>query len=131
MITMKIKNAGAITKAYTQIPQIMNERMKDALEKSASLVENSAKRKSPVNLGFLKKSLMKPRGINSGDRQVYVGSNLDYAIRQHENIHYRHKVGEAKFLQKGLEENKNKIIKVFQIMINEVIKDLKKLSGSL
>lgn len=136
MIKIKVKNADAINRAYTQIPQIMNKRMKEALERSIAIVESAAKRKTPVNKivgrgGDLRRSIRKPKEVRRGDRQVYLGSNLPYARRQHEELHYRHNVGQAKYLEKGLEESKSKVTNIFKKMISDVIVDLKRLSKSL
>jgi hypothetical protein len=131
MIKIKVKNADAINRAYTQIPQIMNKRMKEALERSIAIVESAAKRKTPVDKGGLRRSIRKPKEVRKGDRQVYLGSNLPYARRQHEELHYRHNVGQAKYLEKGLEESKSKVTNIFKKMISDVIVDLKRLSKSL
>jgi len=125
--TVKIQGIQAIKQAYLQIPQIMNSEMKDALIKSASLVEDSAKHKVPFKEGILMTSIMRPRDPGIGERQVRVGSNLDYAMAQHENLHYKHRRGEAKYLEKALKENESNIRRIFDKMISNIIKRLKNL----
>ena len=41
--------------------------------------------------------------------QILIGTNVEYAVYVHENLSARHEVGEAKFLQKAVERNKNRI----------------------
>ena len=125
MITIKIKNIDQLLRKYDRVGQIVRKEMKGALDKSASVVERSAKHKVPVDTGHLRKSIQKPREIKRGDRQVAVGSNLKYALRQHEGMHFRHRVGEAKFLDKALKENEKKINRFSKQMTDNIIKSLK------
>jgi len=126
MIDIKIKNIDQLINAYGKVGQIVQKEMKDALNKSAAEVERYAKRLAPVDDGHLKRSIQKPKRVSAGDRQVAVGSNVKYAMRQHENEHYRHTVGGAKFLEKSLKLNEKKCIRFFKEMIDNILTKLAK-----
>jgi len=51
MIDIKIKNIDQLMRAYDNVGNIVRKEMKDALNKSAAVVENTAKRKTPVDTG--------------------------------------------------------------------------------
>ena len=124
MIDIKIKNIDQLMRAYDNVGNIVRKEMKDALNKSGAVVENTAKRKTPVDQGHLRRSIQKGKKARAGDRQVSVGSNVKYALSQHENLHFRHTVGEAKFLDKALKQNESRINRFFKEMINNIIKKL-------
>ncbi len=126
MINIKIQNIDQLIRAYGKVGQIVQKEMKDALNKSAAVVERTAKRKVPVKDGLLRRSIQKGKRARAGDRQVAVGSNVKYALKQHESLHFRHKVGEAKFLDKALKENEKKINRFFKQMINNILRKLAK-----
>ena len=132
MIDIKIKNIDQLMQAYGNVGNIVRKEMKDALNKSAAVVENAAKRKTPVNKtpgivgGHLRRSIHKTSKARAGDSQVAVGSNVKYALIQHESLHFRHATGEAKFLDKALKQNESRINRFFKEMINNVIKRLAK-----
>ena len=49
-----------------------------------------------------------------GKVSVGVGFSASYAIYVHENLMAKHYVGEAKFLQHAIEQNKDKIVKLIK-----------------
>ena len=129
MIDIKIKNINQLMKAYGDVGNIVKKEMKDALDKSAAVVERAAKHKSPVARiagGTLKRSLLQVGKAKLGDKQVAVGTNVKYALKQHESLHFRHTTGEAKFLDKALRENEKKIIGFFKTMIKNLLTKLAK-----
>jgi len=126
MIDIKIKNIEQLMNAYGNVGKIVRKEMSDALNKSAAVVERSAKRKTPVDQGHLRRSIQKGHKARSGDKQVSVGSNVKYALSQHENLHFRHTTGEAKFLDNALRQNESRINRFFKEMINNIIKQLAK-----
>jgi len=126
MIKIEIKNIDQLLEAYGKVGDIVRKEMKDALNKSAAVVERSAKRKTPVDTGTLRRSIQKPRRVRAGDKQVYVGSNVKYALPVHEKLNVFHKVGEAKFLENALLENEKKCIRFFKQMIDNIITKLAK-----
>lgn len=125
---IEIKNKAKINRAYKRIPGLLEKYIARSLNKAADLVENKAKRKTPVDQGTLRRSIRQPRKANEGDKKTQVGTNIVYALRQHENLHYNHTTGEAKFLEKALEQNKRKINKIFQKELGNLAKDFRRLS---
>jgi len=121
-----MKNTKQLLNAYGKIGQIVQKEMKDALDKSAAVVERAAKHKVPVDTGRLKGSIQKPRRIKAKDTQALVGSNTKYAVAVHKNKTARHKVGESEYLKKALVQNEKKIRGFFKKMINNIINSLKK-----
>jgi HK97 gp10 family phage protein len=124
MIDIKIENLEQLMKAYGNVGNIVRKEMKDALNKSSAVVEREAKRRTPVDLGHLRRSIQKTKRVSAGDKKVYVGSNVKYARRQHEGINFKHTTGEAKFLENALERKKSTIIRYFKEMINNIINKL-------
>ena len=124
MIKFEIKNIDQLLRAYGKVGEVFRKEMKIGFEKSAALVERSAKKKTPVDTGHLRRSIRRPRQIRLGDKQVAVGSNLRYALKQHEGLHFSHTTGEAKFLDRALKENEKKIIGFFKKMIDNIITQL-------
>lgn len=68
-----------------------------------------SKEMTPVDLGPLKASGYVSLPVERGKKTLveigYGGPAKDYAIPQHENLSYHHEVGEAKFLEKGINKN--------------------------
>ena len=113
-------------RAYGNVGNIVRKEMKDALNKSAAVVEYYGKRLSPVDKGHLRRSIQKGNKARAGDRQVSVGSNLKYALKQHEHTEYHHEIGQAKFLDKALKANEPRIKRYFKEMINNILFELAK-----
>jgi len=126
MIDIKMKNMDQLMKVYGKVGQIVQKEMKDALNKSAAVVERAAKKKTPVDSGHLRRSIQKSRKAKAGESKVFVGSDVRYALKQHEGEHFKHRTGEAKFLDKALRENERKVMAFFKQMINNIIKKLAK-----
>jgi len=132
MIDIKMKNMDQLMKVYGKVGQIVQKEMKDALNKSAAVVERAAKRKTPVDTGHLRRSIQKGRKARAGDKKVVVGTNVRYAEYVHgtpehpRGYYVSHKTGEAKFLDKALRENERKVMAFFKQMINNIIKKLAK-----
>lgn len=55
--------------------------------------------------------------------EVEISFNTPYALRQHEEMGYVHKIGQAKYLENPLKEN---IARFMNIIIKETQKELKK-----
>lgn len=71
------------------------------LNQAAAHLQSKTVQRTPKDTGELRRSLVIfPATIQSP--RSGVGSNLHYAIRQHEELSYRHKFGEAKFLERAM-----------------------------
>jgi len=113
-----------------------------SLEKACLLVENSAKEKAPVNTGNLRNSITYEV---EGDTGI-IGTNLEYAPYVHEgtglfaangdgrtDVPWKYQTADGSwhstlgqnpqpFLREALEENKSRIIELFEETIKKSIK---------
>jgi len=100
----KIKGLQQAQKNLRNIAAKFPKKVKKALVKRAELIMTDSKENyCPVEFGTLK---------NSGHVAVdpdkiavtlgYGGAAEDYAVVQHENLTFKHEVGEAKYLEKPL-----------------------------
>lgn len=115
-----IKVTG-LKKLEAEINQIPNKTMK-GIEKSMRLIYKSSQPLVPVDTGRLKRS-GKITKISNGYQLRYRAINPDngynYAPIQHENLHFHHRVGQAKYLEEPVEINMDRIKK---IIAEEVVK---------
>jgi len=126
MISVKLENIEQLLRSYGKVADTVRKEMKDALDRSAAVVESTAKRLTPVDKGHLRRSIQKPRRVRAGDKTTAVGSNVKYAMPVHEITRNRHTVGEAKFLEKALKRNETQIRKFFKQMIDNILNKLAK-----
>lgn len=80
----------------------------NALEQCAMELKGRSQAKCPVDTGTLRGSAQVKREGNT----VYVGyggAASSYAAIQHENLHFHHPVGQAKFLEQPFDEMKFEI----------------------
>lgn len=74
----------------------------------AEVIMAESKQQVPVDTGVLRASgHVLPANVNGDDVEVtlgYGGAAEAYAVIQHENLNYRHTVGNAKFLERPLME---------------------------
>ncbi|QMU22893.1 hypothetical protein [Gordonia rubripertincta] len=86
---------------------LIEEAVERGLQTGADLLLEESNRLAPIETGDLIRS-----GNTAVDsEEAAVGYNTPYAIRQHEDLSYRHDSGrEAKFLEKALNRNADRII---------------------
>lgn len=58
-----------------------------------------------------------------GQPEVYVSMNTPYAIDQHENLHYRHKDGQAKYLETAYLQEAGKVYEYAAKKIDEALRE--------
>ncbi|OED34597.1 hypothetical protein AB832_07165 [Flavobacteriaceae bacterium (ex Bugula neritina AB1)] len=78
----------------------LSDQTKRALGHVGDAVRVVAQGKTPVDTGQLKGSII---SMTYSDH-VEVKTNIHYALKVHEDLTARHKVGEAKFLEKAVNE---------------------------
>lgn len=82
-----------------------------ALRSIGEIYMTEAKRRTPVETGVLRASGHVEGPTKEGDswkvRLVFGGPSAPYAIHVHENLHARHPVGQAKFLESVVLEHRN------------------------
>lgn len=73
------------------------------LNQAAAFLQSRVIPRTPKDTGELRRSLViQPASVESPTATL--SSNLPYAVRQHEELGYRHKYGEAKFLERPFYE---------------------------
>jgi len=78
---------------------------------------------APVDTGDLRNNCNARLSVSPFSVKATVGYSLPYALRQHEELEYNHPMGgEAKFLEKPFEENKQKYINKIMAIPKEVLK---------
>jgi len=86
---------------------LIEEAVERGLQAGADLLLDESNRMAPIETGDLIRS---GRAVANAD-EAAVGYNTPYAARQHEDLSYRHDSGrEAKFLEKALNRNADRII---------------------
>lgn len=92
------------------------------IEKAMGVIYNDSQGKVPVDTGRLKAS-GKIRPIKNGYELKYHSENpkngYNYAPIQHENLSFKHRVGQAKYLEDAVKENMDTIKK---LIVEEVLK---------
>jgi len=117
MIKVEIKGLDQLAKALKQYPEKSAKNIQEAINKSILQVERKAVPKTPVDTGRLRAGYRTSFGMLKGS--LY--NPVEYAMKQHEG-NYRHKVGEHKFLEKGLTESLGQIKRFFEEALEKTIK---------
>lgn len=118
-ISIKIKNIDEIERFLESRPKRAREEFNSVVEKTALLVEGEAKRRTPVDTGRLKTSIKSKVFKNELEGEVF--TEVRYAIPVHENLRARHRVGEAKYLEKAAKQSVPKINRFFKDAIKNII----------
>lgn len=104
-----------------KINQIPAKSMK-GVEKAIKIIYQSSQPLVPVDTGRLKRS-GKITQIENGYQLKYHAENpqnkYNYAPIQHENMNFKHKVGQAKYLEQAVREN---MTKIKDVIAKEVVK---------
>ncbi len=76
-------------------------------------VQREAVKRTPVDEGVLRKSYYKKLLLTNKNHPAgEIGNTAEYAKVQHENLEYKHTVGEAKFLEKAIVLNTRTILDI-------------------
>lgn len=95
------------------------------------IVNKHTEPKVPYETGRLRASVMRPNGmLIEGDfmsQEIeYSARNpktgYDYAFIQHENLLYRHRVGQALYLREGMFESQDEVYRLIEKDVNSAIK---------
>jgi len=105
----------------SQINDIPNKTMK-GIEKAMGIIYDASQPLVPVDTGALKRSGVVEQ-VDKGYKIKYHSENpnngYNYAVIQHENTSFKHRVGQAKYLEDAIKSNMDKIEKA---IIEEVVK---------
>lgn len=65
--------------------------------------------RTPMDVGDLRSSQIVTPADPDPNPTAAVSSDLPYAARQHEGLHFRHKHGQAKFLESALNDSRREV----------------------
>lgn len=115
---IKVTGLKNLEAKINQLPQ----RTMKGIEKAMEIIYQSSQPLVPVDTGRLKRS-GKITQIDNGYQLKYKAVNpkngYDYAPIQHENTKFKHKVGQAKYLEQPVATNMSKIK---EVIAKEVVK---------
>ncbi len=107
---VSIEFSPELKRFFRQAPGQFKQAAARALYQEAELVMGKSKEMCPVDTGTLRDSgYVKPPETTADKVSVemgYGGAAQEYAIYVHENLNANHPVGEAKFLEKPVNEVK-------------------------
>lgn len=88
-----------------------------AARQGAHLLRDEAVQRTPLETGTLRNSAK----VTAGDGEAAVSYNTPYAVKQHEEIGYAHKDGQAKFLETAMVDNRDKIAEAIATHLRRII----------
>ncbi len=119
-VSIKLKNAEQIKSFLQSRPQETKHQLGLAIAKTVKAVEAETKRRTPVDTGRLRTSIQAREFPSALEGEV--GTTVIYAIIQHESIHFRHRVGEARFMSNAVRHLNRNIQQFFIQAMENVIK---------
>jgi len=117
---MRIEGLDQLRRSLKKYPAISAKNIQEAISKSIFQVERKAKPKTPVDTGRLRAGYKHKFGLLTGT----LFNPVKYAFKQHENLGFRHRVGEAKFMEKGLVESFGQINKFFSEALEKTLRKI-------
>lgn len=118
MMLVKIDGMDKLERILKKIPDQARGAVKYSLRRISLDLKGKAMRRAPVKKGFLRRSAFSA----SDDRSLTVGFTEVYATRQHEETTWKHpKGGQAKYLEKPLEESLDSYIRVIEQAVAEAM----------
>jgi len=128
MISVSFTGLSELQNNFRQSPDVLERLIGIALGKSIGMAETQAKIRTPKDTGVLRSSIggesngfKYVRGLEAG-----VGTNIKYAIYVEKNLKARHPIGEAGYMEKGINASMDFIIKQFEGAMKELGKQLVK-----
>lgn len=96
---LKTTGLGSVIKRLRQLSDIADDAVNDALLTVAFEVLREAKKRTPVDTGFLRSSGQ----VDLSGANIVIRFTAKYALPVHERMDVEHPVGEAKFLENAFE----------------------------
>jgi len=130
MISVSIPNLPKFQKALKKTPELAAKYFKDAFEQSLLQIERETKPLVPVDTGRLRASFGKTGTLHSiwkiQKTSATIGSDVEYAVAVHEG-NQRHRLGQRKFLEVGVQKATSKIkqffLDAYQKVFNDIARD--------
>lgn len=118
MSSVKVKGLNELE---NQFNDIKNKTLK-GIEKAMGIIYDASQPLVPVDTGALKRSGVIEE-VENGMKIKYHSENpktgYNYAVIQHENMSFHHRVGQAKYLEDAI---KNNIDEIERVIVEEVKK---------
>ena len=118
MSSVTVKGLSNLQKQIADIP---NKTLK-GIEKAMGIIYDASQPLVPVDTGALKRSGV-IESVNNGMKIKYHSenpkNNYNYAVIQHENMSFNHRVGQAKYLEDAI---KNNLDEIEDAIVKEVMK---------
>ena len=125
-ISISFTGLDTLAENFRRSPKIVEEAVKRALGKALAHVEMEAKKRAPVDTGYLQGSI----GGEGGYRFLHgltagVGTNVEYALIQELGEKFRHpKTGQAHYMEHGARAAAPAIKDEFEAAMQEVANQL-------
>ena len=121
MFKVKILKTKFINDLRRTKEQIKKNVASDSFE-IVDIIDKHTRPLVPLETGRLRQSVMRPNMLVEKDflsQEIeYSARNprtgFDYALIQHENFEYRHRVGQAMYLTDGMAESENDVIRLIE-----------------
>ena len=119
MITIRIKNANEIKRAFQNYPIKTEIEISRAVKKSAFEVEREAKPATPVDTGRLRSSILVDTVTKT---RATISPHTDYALTVHEGLGYGRNSRPRRFMKEGVDKAIYNINKYFEEALKNAIK---------
>lgn len=88
-----------------------------AARRGAHLLRDEAVQRTPLETGTLRNSAK----VTASDGEAAVSYNTPYAVKQHEELGYQHKDGQAKYLETAMIDTRAKIAEAVAEQLRRII----------
>lgn len=106
------RNLSVLRTEFDEYLYATAQQMEKALRRGANYVKKESQKLCPVDTGRLKKSARIGQEGKGMKTEVFVTYNTEYAVYVHEMVDVYHRVGQAKFLETVLKNQKREILGV-------------------
>jgi hypothetical protein len=129
MISMKVHGLEELARNFHRAPDTLQDEIGVALGQSLAMAETEAKRRTPLDTGYLRSSIGGGAGFRFVDKKKLragVGTNVSYAywVEVRKDLH--HPVGEWGYMQKGAKAAEPFITETMQGALDSFAKSLVK-----
>lgn len=103
MATLRVQGINEVGANLRALTTRLPARAAQALNAVSEETMTDAKERTPVEFGTLRRSGMVADHATARALQARLTFGTDYAVFVHENLNARHRVGEAKFLERAVQ----------------------------
>lgn len=117
IVEFNIVGASDVANNLLKLASIAGEAVAQSLNEVAEVTLTDAKERTPVDTGTLKSSGKVSEHATLRKHQAKLTYGTEYAVWVHEQTNLKHRVGEAKFLEKALQKTAATFV---QTMVDKV-----------